>query len=103
MNVEALARQCGLDPDEVEMIAQVFSASVREALTRLERAAQSGDAEQALFALHKIAGSSAALLGLGEINEKAKAGEEALKSGQKPDLAALCSEISEILKTAGIA
>lgn len=102
MNLEALAEQSGLEMDEIELIAQVFATSAREALTRLENARAAGDDEAALFALHKIAGSSAAILGLGEINRLAKVGEEALKSGRKPDLTQIKTQIEELLLKAQI-
>ncbi|MGE4295103.1 MAG: Hpt domain-containing protein [Campylobacterales bacterium] len=102
MDVNLIAQRTGLEPDEVETIAQVFVLSAGEALKQLKGAVTSGDDAAAIFALHKIAGSSAALLGFGELNEIARNAEEALKRGEKPDLSAVCAAIETPLVTAGV-
>lgn len=101
MNIERLAEQSGLDPEDIEVIARVFETSIQETINRLRGAHSSGDREAMIAALHKMAGSSAAVLGLGRINELARAGEDALGKQQPLDVDALCEQVETILKEAG--
>ena len=98
MNLQVLAEESGLEIDDVELLLEVFKASVTDSLGKLKEAVASSDSDQIRFALHKIAGSSASLLGLGEINIIAKAGEEALRESKPCDAAAIAARVEAILK-----
>ncbi|GHV03405.1 hypothetical protein AGMMS50229_02460 [Campylobacterota bacterium] len=102
MNLEALAESGGMDVEDLEMLLAVFKPSVTDALGKLKAAAAANDMEGARFALHKIAGSSAPLFGIGEVNTIARAGETTIRDGGTVDAAALAQQIEQILTAAEV-
>ncbi len=102
INIEEVANQTGLERCDLELIAAAFERVAVESMDHLAQAAKEADSALACKALHKLAGSSAGLLGQPTINSTAKAHEEAIKAGEPVDLSSAYQQLAGLLGQIGI-
>jgi hypothetical protein len=102
MDIEQAAATSGLERCDLELIAAAFERVAIEAMGHLDAAIKADDQPLAQKALHKLAGSSAALLGQPDVNAIAKANEEQIKAGATVDLEAARGRLSELLVIMGV-
>jgi HPt (histidine-containing phosphotransfer) domain-containing protein len=102
MNFEAAAEKNGMDAVDLELLFEVFKATVTESMRDLRKSIEAGDANLTRAALHKIAGSTAPLFGIEDLNACAKTWEREIIAGSSVDGGAIFSRLADILKQAEI-
>ena len=102
MDIERAVLETGLDREDLELIASAFERVATGAVVALREAIGADDIAAAQQALHKFAGSSAAILGGAQINTVAKEAEEAIKAKEPLDLQATTDRLVAELKKMGV-
>ncbi|MDR2905401.1 MAG: hypothetical protein LBU73_05575 [Helicobacteraceae bacterium] len=99
MNKEAIAEENGMDIEDVEAMIVLFKQNAEAQRSKIKEAIDAGgDEEIFIQSFHKLAGSSAKLLGLGEINEIARQTELAIHNHTPYDPKKSLSAIEDILR-----
>ncbi|MFH1075223.1 MAG: response regulator [Pseudomonadota bacterium] len=108
MNIDLLAEQIDLEPDEYKKLIEIFLDSTSANLKALRHALGVGDASQVAFVAHDIKGASLSL-GLTEIAKLAGDIEKIARMATQSELIqkaeaiqALCNTLAGQLKNAGI-
>ncbi|MDR0747229.1 MAG: Hpt domain-containing protein [Helicobacteraceae bacterium] len=102
MNFEAAAEKSGMDVADLELLFEVFKTTAVESMRELRGSIEANDASLTRAALHKIAGSTASLFGLEDLNTCARAAEREIIAGNPVDSDAIFTRLANLLKQAEI-